>query len=155
LVSGLFVGTVSALVVMGLASLRWLPSDSVEFLEAGMILALGACLFGCVYGCVHALRPFRGVVWLPIVLAVCVLGAVYLALALKGIRLESCLHGSGPQESWCSDMGWMKTFYAAEIAGSLFLGFMLFSSGVDRKREIAQAAFPRSMGAVRSIGDRK
>ena len=67
-----------------------------------------------------------------IVLIGAVLGG-WIGLQLKGVLLETCLHGTGPQERWCSPEYSFTGVTAASAAAGAVTLFLLSGVAVNRR----------------------
>lgn len=117
LLAGLVSGATLAILAFGIAWSPFWPSSLEAVIQALVVLGTAALVAGAFGAFMFAVRPLRR--WWQLILSVAAgtLGGLLVGPAMRTSILIDCLHGTGPQERWCSiDYSFVPFFLGTTIA---------------------------------------
>ena len=133
MIAGLVVGGLISLLLFGIAWSRFWPSGLEPFASFIVLLSTVTFVGAGLGAAMWSIQPIRR--WYQIGIVV-LIGAVlggWIGLQLKGVLLETCLHGTGPQERWCSPEYSFTGVTAASAAAGAVTLFLLSGVAVNRR----------------------
>jgi hypothetical protein len=125
LLGGFVAGGVLGILGFGLAWSPFWPSSFEGAIQALVVLGTTALITGAIGAFMFAVRPLRH--WWQLVACVALgsLGGLFAGGAMRSAILADCLHGTGPQERWCSiGYSFLPLFLGSMFAGGIAAGVL-------------------------------
>jgi hypothetical protein len=123
LLAGLVSGAILAILAFGIAWRPFWPTSFEAIIQAIAVLGMAALVAAGFGAFMFAIRPIRRWWQLIVFESVGIMGAPVIGSAMRAAVLTDCLHGSGPQERWCSaDYSFLPFFLGTTIACAIVAG---------------------------------
>ncbi len=142
MLGGFVAGGVLGFLGFGFAWLPFWPSKFEGIFQALVLLGTAALMAGAFGALMFAVRPVRRWWHLVVCVALGSFGGLFAGVEMRSALLADCLHGTGPQASWCN--GGYSFF-------PLLLGSAL-GGGIVALAISAVGVKPSSLGSHRRMG---
>lgn len=133
MIAGLVVGGLISVLLFGIAWSRFWPPELEPFASFIVLLSTVTFVGAGLGAAMWSIQPISR--WYQIGIVV-LIGAVlggWMGLQLKGVLIETCLHGTGPQERWCFPGYSFTGVTAASAAAGAFTLLLLSGIAVNRR----------------------
>lgn len=120
MLAGFVAGGVLGSLGLGFAWLPFWPAGWEAVVRALVVLGTTALIAGAFGAFMFAVRPLRR--WWHVVVCIALgsLGGVFAGAEMRSALLADCLHGTGPQESWCNvGYSFSPFFLGSGLAGGI------------------------------------
>jgi hypothetical protein len=120
MLAGFVAGGVLGILGFGFAWLPFWPSSLEAIVRALVLLGTIALIAGAFGAFMFAVRPLRRWWHVVVCIALSSLGGVFAGAEMRSALLADCLHGTGPQESWCNvGYSFSPFFLGSALAGGI------------------------------------